>query len=50
MASRSKAAFDPRPPPPPMPVWDENSLARLDEVLQALAMDRYTGRATGRPW
>jgi hypothetical protein len=31
-------------------LWDENSLAGLNKVLQGLAMDRYIGRATGRPW
>jgi predicted phage terminase large subunit-like protein len=31
-------------------LWSERSLDGLNKVLQGVAMDRYIGRATGRPW
>jgi predicted phage terminase large subunit-like protein len=30
--------------------WDETSLANFGKFVEALAFDRYIGRATGRPW
>jgi predicted phage terminase large subunit-like protein len=31
-------------------LWDETSLANFSKFVEALAFDRYFGRATGRPW
>jgi phage terminase large subunit-like protein len=31
-------------------VWDDKALEGLSRFTQALVMDRYLGRVTGRPW